>query len=350
MTPLRLSAELLKPVTDQAMLWGLVVFLLLFTLIGAAGLLGIWLLVVTAPAFGRFLLRITQARIEGRDVDPPSIESFNPVDSIWTYLPVVLFVLASAAVLAAAEGIGWPVAIPLAGVFLFALPASVAVLALTHSPAEALDPRSLLRLMQTCGPNFLILPISGALLLGLIYAAGQLGWPDWVAQVLEVLGFMLMFSLTGAVVAAAGDVDWIAAPQGVELEESIVEQRQSKERQAVMNHAYGLFSRGNATGGLAHIEGFVGDFATYETRIDEFAWFFDNMLAWEERTPALLLAQRYLSELQQNGDTQRALKALTRCYMEADVFRPLDADRAGLLEMARNAGRDDLVTRLERGR
>ena len=74
------------------------------------------------------------------------------------------------------------------------------------------------------------------------------------------------------------------------------------------------------------------------------------MLAWEERTPALLLAQRYLSELQQNGDTQRALKALTRCYMEADVFRPLDADRAGLLEMARNAGRDDLVTRLERGR
>ncbi len=350
MTAQQLGAELLRPVTDQAMLWGLVVFLLLFTLIEMTGLFGIWLLVVTAPAFSRFLLRIAQSRIEGRGVEPPSIESFNPVDSIWTYLPLVLFVLAAAGVIAAAQGIGWPVALLLTGIFLFALPASVAVLALTHSPAEALDPRSLLQLMRTCGRTFLILPVSGAILLGLLFVAASADWPGWIAQILEVLGFMLMFSLTGAVVAAAGDVDWLAAPEGVELEADIVERRQDIERQAVLSHAYGLFSRGNAAGGLAHIEGFVRDFATYTARIDELGWFFDSMLAWEEGTPALLLAQRYLSELQQNGDSQRALKVLTRCYLEAEVFRPLDADRPVLLEMSRHAGRDDLVTRLERGR
>ena len=48
-----------------------------------------WLMVVTIPAFLRYLTLIAEARAEGRDAAPPGIEYFTPVGNAWTLFPVI---------------------------------------------------------------------------------------------------------------------------------------------------------------------------------------------------------------------------------------------------------------------
>lgn len=348
MTLSGLAAEIARPVTDRAMLFGIFGFFLLFELILAAGLLGLWLLIVVAPAFSRFLLAIAQARIDRKPLDPPAIESFNPVDSLWSYLPLVQIALAIVAVrwVHAAAGSGAAMAVTAA--FLLLLPASFGLLALTHSPGEALNPRSLLRLVRECGRDYLAIPLLAAATSLSALLVVRAGADAWISVLLLVALPALVFSLTGRIVAEAGLADRVDGPEAMEPERARVESLLIADRSAVLNHAYGLFSRGNRAGGLDHIEDFIGGFTTYEARIDEYSWFFARMLDWEEHGPGLLLGQRYLSELRRAGATAPILKVLSRCYLEADGFAPLEADRSGLIETARAAGREDLLERLER--
>ena len=73
MTPRDFLDELAYPVTSASTLIAIVTFVLLFWLVGAAGMLGIWLAVAVVPAFLRYLTMIAEARSEGRDAAPPGI-------------------------------------------------------------------------------------------------------------------------------------------------------------------------------------------------------------------------------------------------------------------------------------
>ena len=82
-------------------------------------------------------------------------------------------------------------------------------------------------------------------------------------------------------------------------------------------------------------------------RSDEYRWFFEEMLRWEDTDPALLLGQYYLGHLLDTGDSAAAVKLMSRCYLENPRFRPLPEDRPRALELAREQDRDDLVKHLD---
>ena len=116
-----------------------------------------------------------------------------------------------------------------------------------------------------------------------------------------------------------------------------------RERIAALDLAYGLFSRGNNAGGLAHIDDFVGKNDDIRRQIDEYDWFFRRALKWESAEAGLLLGQRLLSLLLRAGRADQTLKVLSRCLHEDARFRPLPADCDELRAVAAAAGRQELA-------
>ena len=117
------------------------------------------------------------------------------------------------------------------------------------------------------------------------------------------------------------------------------------EREAsVLNHAYGFFSRDNRAGALAHIRSALRD----ETDVDAaYYWYFSEMLRWESKDAALMLAQERLTELLRGERGVEAVKLISRCLLENPRFRPLPGDLDSALQVAARLDRDDLVRTLE---
>lgn len=347
MNAAKLAAEFARPLTDRTILIGMLAFVALLMLARAAGLLGLWLLIITVPAFCRFLIEVLQSRIEDRPVAAPGMEVFNLVDSLWTFLPLVQIVLGLAAVGAVADVLGVIAATIVALMLGLLLPASFGMLGLTHSPAAALDPRDLARLIREIGPRYLLLPAicaaAGAMLAGL----RQSGAPVALLQPGEVYLLFTLFSTTGAFVALSGARELVAGPQPELQRGDPPTASCERERNAVLSHAYGLVSRGNRSGGLQHIDEFIHRVSKDRDKYEQFDWFFRKMLEWEDKDAGLLLGQRLLHDLVGRGARGQALKLLSRCYHENPAFYPLPADREALRDMARAAQRDDLLAALQ---
>jgi putative membrane protein insertion efficiency factor len=121
-----------------------------------------------------------------------------------------------------------------------------------------------------------------------------------------------------------------------------VEQRR-KERTVVLNHAYGFISRDNRAGGFKHIHDWIEQDADPD---DAWSWFFDQMMLWEIKDPALLFAQEYLTRLLHDGDYTKAVKVITRCRYINESFLPLSDDRELAREAAEACGNDELAASL----
>ena len=72
-------------------------------------------------------------------------------------------------------------------------------------------------------------------------------------------------------------------------------------------------------------------------------WFFEQMMLWENKDPALLFGQQYLAWLLQHGDEVAAVKLMMRCRLEDEAFKPLPEDRALAREAAEHCRNDELV-------
>jgi len=113
-----------------------------------------------------------------------------------------------------------------------------------------------------------------------------------------------------------------------------------KQRTAVLSHAYGLVSRGNRAGGLAHIFEWLEE---DPVRGGAWAWFLEQMLLWEVNVAALEFAQRYLQRLLRAEQTVLAVKLMLRCRQISETFQPLAADRPQALAAAKQCRSDELV-------
>jgi len=118
-----------------------------------------------------------------------------------------------------------------------------------------------------------------------------------------------------------------------------------KERAAVLNHAYGFISRDNREGGFKHIHDRLGRDPDPD---DAWSWFFDQMMLWETKEPALIFAQSYLTRLLHDGDYSKAVKVITRCRYVNESFLPLADDCELAREAAEACGNEDLAGVLER--
>ena len=344
MKPADLIREIVYPLTSMAILFAMIFFWMLFALVQRAGLIGLWLLIVLAPAYVRYLLYLLEARANDRSPPVPDIGMFNPVDNLWSLTPLILLsVLLWAEFLFAAAYLPW-IAVLLAITIYLITPSSLAILAVTHSPSESLNPQAILRMIRVCGAAYFIVPATVILIWFLFAMFEFLGLPSLLTNFGKSYQVVLLFTLTGAVLHAndvAVQVD-IEAP--LEKSDNEISGDLEKERQKVAGHAYGFISRNNRAGGLAHINQWI------EKESDTDAadvWFFQEMLTWENSTAALFFAQEYLHRLLHGEQEAVALKLAARCLHEDPHWKPQLEDRDLFLELAERHGREDLMRQLK---
>lgn len=341
MRPSDVLRAIAYPVTESAVLMPLLVFWLLLALAQWAGLLGLLLLLLVVPAVIRYQMIVLEARARGVTPATPELGLFNWFGKSWTLFPVFVALFFIGATIAAGYYLGTAGAIlPVLFASVF-FPTSVAVLAITHSPLQSLNPVALGRLWKRCGGTFWL-------------ATAFLGIASWLAAEAATLPAMLtdlarlglsfaFFSLVGSLIEPYGlveDIDIPAPPQPAadELSRDL-----QKARADALNHAYGFISRDNRAGGFKHV------FESIETDPDPvaaWAWYFAEMLRWEDQRPALLFAQHYLHDQLQHGEHGPAVKLMMRCRLIDERFRPLPDDLAAATAAAKACGNDEIVAAL----
>lgn len=337
-----LLRELAYPFTRLSIVLAMLFFWLLFVLAVRAGLFGIALAFLTGPACLRYLVYLLEARANGREPPVPSIEMFNPADNLWTLTPLVFLAVLLWSDIMLGSG-----PMSLAGdlvriAIVIVTPASLAVLAVTHSPAESLSPVAILRMMRACGAAYVLVP--GVIVLVSLLATMLSGIAGSLSGLVTSYQVTFLFGFTGAILYEKQVAIEIDIEPAVEKSAEVLGDDLERKRQNVASHAYGFISRGNREGGFAHIEQHV---RTEPDATEAGAWFVDQMFRWESREPALFFAQRYLSHLLHHGHGRRAFKLISRCLHEDPRWRPAAADREAVRTLLAEAGRTDLLEQLD---
>lgn len=358
MTPGRLLRELLYPLTETSVLFSmlaifavakiasLVVGAFLASVFPVGVMLGLLATVAILPVTTRYLMEVLNARLEGVAARPLAIGMLERFGVLWSLAPLGAVGGTVWAVLRVESVFGAPAAVAVAVLCFAFLPAFLAALAISGSLFTSLNPLSMVQIVSHTGWSYLLVPaitLLGCLALRMSVVVGVPGFlVEFGALYLDVLGF----SLTGAIVGASGIRDRVgeAVPEAPPADK--VQAEDLRARQGVADHAYALISRGNRDSGFAHIHAFIDNLEYLGTKGDMFEWFFQQMLRWEDKAPALFFARDYLGLLVQAGESTRALKVLSRCLYEDSRFRPRPEDRASLRDMAREAGNDELERQL----
>jgi len=224
------------------------------------------------------------------------------------------------------------------------VPASVAVLAITHSPAESLNPAAMMRMIRACGASYFAVPSVLIVMSALFIVLYVAGVPLFLIDLSTSYQIVLLFSMTGAVLHTNNVAMQVAIEDPLELTADDIARDLNHERQKVANHAYGFISRGNREGGFAHIRQWLENEAAVE---EAYPWFFHEMLKWESKDPALFFAQEYLGRLLRLQMDKEALKLIARCLHENTRWQPLPGNRDEVNELAARHGRKDLITLLK---
>jgi hypothetical protein len=334
-----LGRELLYPLTVMAIVFAMIFFWLLFGLAQRAGLLGLFLLVMATPAYIRYLLYLLEARANGKAAPVPDIAMFVTADNFWTLTPLILIAVAIwAGILLAKMGSLFGVTL-LGIVFLLVVPASLAVLAITHSPAESLNPVAMLRMIRACGAAYFVVPIVLIVMSWSFIAMYAVGVPLFLIDLGTSYQIVLLFSMTGAVLHTKDVAMQVTIEDPLEPTTDDIARDLDNERRKVANHAYGFVSRGNREGGFAHVRQWLEKEADLA---EAYRWFFHEMLTWENKDPALFFAQEYLGGLLESEMENEALKLISRCLHENPRWRPLPENRDEVHELAARHGRQDL--------
>ena len=335
--------ELTFPARSLGMMVALVTFYLLFGLMAISNVFGIWLAIMVIPAWFRYLVMIAQARARGVDAEPPGIEFFSLAGNVWTLFPALP--------IATTIWLGWHLqstygasavaALGLSIALMF--PAMMAVLVITHSPLQSLNPVALYKVIRETGLAYWYAPLT----LILIFFLPQLiAWlPIWLLVAVGMYSIAAFYAITGAVTRHRNLIDDVYIDEPLEPDVEMKAAVLLNDRTSILNHAYGFVSRGNREGGLSH----VYDWLEMDPDPDAaWSWFFEAMLKWEMNQNALFFAQRYLSRLLAADDPFRANKVILRCRMVDESFRPLPDDMPAAIEAAERGGNQELLASLKR--
>ena len=342
-SPIRILRAVVYPLTESNVLIPLIFFWLMISLASWGGLLGLFLMFLVLPALLRYQMILMEARARGTTPEIPGIEFFDWFGRAWTLFPVILVVLLVAATVAAGERLGLMGQLSVlvfAGVF---FPAAIAVLAITHSPIQSLNPIALYRLFRKCG---------GTLWLATVYLL-IIGWASLEAEGLTMMLAVLLqlvlsfsfFSLLGSLIEPYGVIEDVDVPAPLQQDETAAAEDLEKTRRQTLSHAYGFISRGNRDGGMKHLLAWIGQ---DPDPIGAWGWFFDRMLAWDDPMPALFFAQHYVHDALQHGEQVPAVKLIMRCRLVDEKFRPFPEDIQAAVAAANACNNQGLAAALER--
>jgi len=350
MKPADFARELVYPLSDMAIVMSMLFFGVIFAIARMAmimmGILGIglaiFLIATVVPPYFRYLLFLLEARANGKEAPALDAELFGLADKLWSLTPLVLIALLIWGGISISP-YGWVWQILYGFSILALLPASLAILAVTHAPLQSLNPLAIIRMIRACGPQYFFVPVIYLLMLFLF------GWLDSldVWPIITGLGSLyqtvLLFTLTGALLQAKGVAFDLEIEAPLEASEEEVAGDLEKERQKIASHAYGIISRGNREGGFAHIQQWVQSEPDVDAACE---WFFRQLMTWEIKDAALFYAQIYFAHLLHHDNDIKALKLISICLQEQPNWKPLPQDRQHAVDLAEKYQRDDLLKSL----
>jgi len=343
MKPASLFKAILYPVTHSSVFIPVLVFWLLMSFARWGGVLGLFLMFLVIPAVFRYQMILLEARAYGREPAAPDVDFFRWFGNAWTLFPVPVALIAGWGIIAAGDNFGATAAFLALFVVAALLPASFAVLAITHSPVQSLNPVALGRLLRECADTFWIASVTMVVAGWLMLQAESL--PTMLANLVTMLLISSVFSVIGSLIEPYGLMQDVSIPDSLEPDEGAIAGDLEKARIDVLTHAYGFVSRGNREGGFKHITDWIEKDPDV---VAAWAWFFEHMMGWEQNEHALFFAQHYIHDMLQHGEKIPALKVIMRCRLVNEQFRPLREDMPAAIAAAESSGNIELATVLKR--
>lgn len=335
--------ELAYPARSLGMMMSLITFFLLLTLASKAWVFGTYLMVAVLPALSRYLIMIAQARARGVDAEPPGAEFFTLVGNFWTLFPVLPIAVFGYGTYYFATTSG-PAAVAAFGMATAAIvPAMMAVLVITQSPMQSLNPVALFTLIRETGNSYWYAPFT---LLLAFFLPSLFTWlPDWLQTLLMYYLVFAFYAVTGAITREKDLINdvYIEDPLEPDVEKQVADLE--KARVDALSHAYGFVSRGNREGGLSHLYSWLQKDPDPDAA---WQWFFERMMRWDNNEGALYFAQHYISRLLAANEPMRVNKVILRCQTVNDRFRPLEDDIPGAIDAAERCGNQELAGCLKR--
>ena len=343
MKPLSLLKAVFLPLIEPVVLFPLLMFWV-FVCIGTSGSpMGILVLILSLPPVFRYQMIVLEATAKGEIPTAFDAEFFNWAGNMWTLFPLpIALVLVYLGNLAfnSFGNTGLYLVLAFAGAF---LPASFAVLAITHSPIQSLNPVAIWQLLRSAGESFWLASVYLFLISWVAIQAEQL--PNLAGNFVQLFALFSFASLTGTLIEPFGLVDNVRIPDAIEPSEDQKLAGLEQERAGILSHAYGIISRGNRDSGFNHITSWIEQ---DPDTVGAWAWFFDRMMRWERKEHALFFAQRYIHDMLRHAENIPALKVTMRCRLVNDQFHPLRDDLPAIIEVAQSTGNIELAAVLKR--
>ncbi len=333
----------LLPLSNVAVLFSLLFFWGLICLASAAGMLGIWLSIVIVPALFRYLTNLVETVGRNRRPEPPGSEFFRWMDEIWSLFPALIVVAVAWGSYAIQIAAGSTTTIVFIIVVGLIYPAMLGVLSVTHSPLQTMNPTALFHFVRRIGPAYLVAPAYLAVIVFVSTLVQPL--PFLIELFIELLLVFSLHSVIGFIIAPHELFDDLRIPDPVERDRKDVDADIEKGRTDALTHAYGFISRGNRDGGFKYISERI---ANDPEEVAAWAWYFERMLRWENKAPALYFAQKYIHDMLQHSEEIPALKVIMRCQLLDPEFQPLAEDRPAAIAAAERCGNNELAAVLKR--
>ena len=335
------AGEFVYPARSLTTIMAILVFVILLQLALRAGVFGIWLAIILLPSLVRNLVVYLEARARDREPETAGIENFSWIGNYWSLFPIVPLAATAVALVRLADSgssVGFWL---LAAAAIALLPASLIVLAITHSPLQSVNPAALRMLFARVGIAYVVAPLFLAMLL--------CAWvilppaPGSLAAVVALYVSYVAFGICGAVVRSTSIVDDV----DIEVDETAGAERRRQNdlgaREKILSHAYGFASRGNISGALKLIESAVADDRAPDQAPE---WYFTEMLKWEDPFAALKLAQGIVHDKLEAGDPKGAVKLILRGRLIDSAFVPRSEDLPAAIEAAEVCNNPELARTL----
>ena len=200
-----------------------------------------------------------------------------------------------------------------------AAPASVALLAVTREPLRSVHPLHLLSAVFRMGVLYIGLTAGSIVVVALgVLAYRRLGFVEFLAA--SYASFWLAYWI-GSVVYSKRGVLGVHAPRSPEAKLGRELERLQRARIRVLDHAYGIASRGNLESALAYIDEYV---ASESDPLAARQWMYFEMTRWASARPALVFGERLVGDLEVAGRPDVAAKVrLSSAHLEARVREEL---------------------------
>lgn len=334
----------IAPLTELTILFPILLFWALVTF-GIARLpLGVLVLILGLPPLFRYQSFVVEAYAGGKVPGAFDAEFFSWIGTGWTLFPLLLAALFGIGGAYATDALGatgtWLVIVLASAIY----PASLAVLAITHSSLQAINPVAIFRVYQQVGAEFLVASTYFLVLVWLTLQASEL--PTGVSVFAGIFMLFSLAALVGSLIAPSELIRNVYIPDALEKTVDEISADTEKNRVAILAHAYGFISRDNREGGFKHI---FDEIEKDPNPGAAWAWYFEHMLGWEQSQHALFFAQHHIHDMLSYGEVTPALKAILRCRLVDPQFKPLPEDLPAAIEAAENSGNIELATVLKQG-